>query len=103
MRLMRECRFLCVFLALFAISSAPDAADEPSAELRPDSTIDVALTAGSTSEFIVDLPPGTAADLRLVQRSGSIDLRLIDATTRMDGAYTHNAKIWPARRVKPQT
>lgn len=79
---MRECRFLCVFLALFAISSAPDAADEPSAELPPDSTIDVALTAGSTSEFIVDLPPGTAADLRLVQRSGSIDLRLIDAADR---------------------
>jgi len=28
---------------------------------------------------------------------------LVDATTRMDDAYTHNAKLWPARRAKTPT
>lgn len=79
---MRECRFLCVFLALFAIPSAPGAADESSRGLAFNSTIDVVLAAGSTSQFTVDLPPGMAADLRLVQHGGSIDLRLIDAGDR---------------------
>ena len=26
---------------------------------------------------------------------------LIDGTTRMEDAYTHGAKIWPARRADP--
>jgi tetratricopeptide (TPR) repeat protein len=79
---MREHGFLSVMLMLLAIPLAFVVADEPAAQLLPGSTLDVAVAAGSTAEFTVDLPPGMAADLRLVQRGGSIDLRLIDAADR---------------------
>jgi len=71
-----------IFLAVLSTGVALAASDEAPRELSPNSTIEVAIAAGSKSQFIVDLPSGTAADLRLVQRSGFVDLQLIDVENR---------------------
>ena len=51
-------------------------AGDVAVNLLPDTTIDVPIAAGATVNFGVDLPAGMAADLRLVQRSGFVDLEL---------------------------
>jgi CHAT domain-containing protein/tetratricopeptide (TPR) repeat protein len=63
-------------LAGISIHCAHGAAAELPVQLFPNSNIDVAIAAGAASNFTVDLPVGTAANLRLIQRSGFIDLEL---------------------------
>jgi tetratricopeptide (TPR) repeat protein len=71
-----------VFLAMLSTGISPAAADEAPQELSPGSTIEVTIGEGSKSQFMVDLPSGMAADLQLVQRSGFVDLQLIDVENR---------------------
>jgi len=69
-------------------------ADFTAASLRGANLIDANLS--KSVLLLADL-----SDANLFR--ADVSQALIDPTTRMDGAYTHNAKIWPARRVKPQT
>ena len=67
----------CAVRSSVANPAVPDLPD-----LLPGATIDVALADDSSSGFRVTLPPGTAADLRLTQRSGFVDLALRDEANR---------------------
>jgi CHAT domain-containing protein/Flp pilus assembly protein TadD len=65
-----------VIVTTISLSCARGAARDLSVNLSPNSSVDAAIAAGGTSSFAIDLPAGTAADLRLIQRSGFVDLEL---------------------------
>jgi CHAT domain-containing protein len=66
-------------LATSTICCSLSFAEEAASNLLPNTSIDVPIAAGAVSRFTIDLPAGTAMDLRLVQRSGFVDLDLRDA------------------------
>jgi CHAT domain-containing protein/Flp pilus assembly protein TadD len=77
--LSREFSLLGILLFTTGIVGTPAAkASAAAANLLPASTVEVAIAAGATSQFTVDLPAGTAAQLRLIQRSEFVDLELRD-------------------------